>query len=64
MPKWKFVLINHRTGQSQDLETEFVPEESEQDAEEFGLCDVWSSDACHAEALERLGYTITVVEDK
>lgn len=64
MPKWKFVLINDISGQCVDLSTEFVPEESEQDAEEFGLCDVWSSDACHAEALERLGYTITIVEDK
>lgn len=64
MPKWKFVLINDVSGQCVDLSTEFVPEEGEQDAEEFGLCDVWSSDAAHSEALEHLGYTITIVEDK
>jgi hypothetical protein len=64
MSKWKFVLINDKTGESQDLETEFVPDENERipDAEEYGCPDIWSDDAAHAEALERLGYHITVVE--
>lgn len=62
MSKWKFVLINDKTGESQDLETEFVADEENSEAEESGYCDVWSNDAAHYEALERLGYHITVVE--
>lgn len=62
MSKWKFVLINDKTGESQDLETEFTPDESIHDAEESGYCDIWSSDASNGEALERLGYHIAVVE--
>ena len=64
MSKWKFVLINDISGQQIDLSTEFIPEESEPDAEEGGLCDVWSSDAAHAEALEFLGFTLTVMKDR
>jgi len=62
MSKWKFVLINEKTGESQDLETEFVPDEETREAEEYGCPDVWSSDAAHGEALERLGYRLTIVE--
>ena len=62
MRNWKFVLINDKTGESQDLETEFTPDENERDAEEYGCPDIWSDDAAHAEALERLGYHIAVVE--
>lgn len=64
MSQWKFVLINDISGQQIDLSTEFIPEESEPDAEEDGLCDVWSSDAAHAEALEFLGFTLTVIKDR
>ena len=62
MPNWKFVLINEKTGESQDLETEFKADENTREAEEYGCCDVWSSDAAHGEALERLGYRLTIVE--
>ena len=62
MRSWKFVLINDKTGESQDLETEFVADEENSEAEESGYCDVWSSDAAHYEALERLGYRLTIVE--
>jgi hypothetical protein len=62
MSKWKFVLINEKTGESQDLETEFGADESTREAEEYGCCDVWSSDAAQYEALERLGYHIAIVE--
>lgn len=62
MRSWKFVLINDKTGESQDLETEFVADEENSEAEESGYCDVWSSDAANGEALERLGYHIALVE--
>ena len=62
MSKWKFVLINDKTGESQDLETEFVADEETREAEEYGCPHVWSSDSAQYEALERLGYHITVVE--
>jgi hypothetical protein len=62
MSKWKFVLINEKTGESQDLETEFGADENIHDSEEGGYCDIWSSDAAHGEALERLGYRLTIVE--
>lgn len=62
MLNWKFVLINEKTGELQDLETEFRADANIRDAEEGGYCDVWSSDAAHGEALERLGYHITLVE--
>jgi hypothetical protein len=62
MRSWKFVLINDKTGESQDLETEFTPDESIHDAEESGYCDIWSSDASNGEALESLVYHIAVVE--
>ena len=62
MSDWKFVLINEKTGESQDLTTEFKADENTREAEEYGCCDVWSSDAAHGEALERLGYRLTIVE--
>jgi hypothetical protein len=62
MSDWKFVLINEKTGESQDLETEFGADENIHDSEEGGYCDIWSSDAAHGEALERLGYRLTIVE--
>ena len=64
MPKWKFVLTNNKTGESTDLLAEFEPAETEPDAEEFGCCNVESSDTAHGEALERLGYSVTIIEDK
>jgi len=62
MLNWKFVLTNDKTGESQDLEAEFKADENIRDAEEGGYCDIWSSDAAHHEALERLGYRLTIVE--
>ena len=62
MSDWKFVLINEKTGESQDLTTEFWADENIRNAEEVGYCDISSSDAAHGEALERLGYRVTVVE--
>jgi hypothetical protein len=62
MSKWKFVLINEKTGESQDLEAEFRADEDIRDAEEYGYCDIWSSDAAHGEALERLGYRVLLLE--
>jgi hypothetical protein len=62
MRSWKFVLINDKTGESQDLEAEFKADANIRDAEEGGYCDVQSSDAAHYEALERLGYRLTIVE--
>jgi hypothetical protein len=63
MSQWKFVLISDVDPNCRvDLDTEFEPEETEPDAEENGLCDVWSSDTAHGEALQRLGYTIAVVK--
>ena len=63
MPDWKFVLINEKTGESQDLEAEFKADENIRDAEEGGYCDIWSSDAAHNEALGRRVYRLTIVED-
>ena len=62
MSDWKFILINEKTGESQDLEAEFKADANIRDAEEGGYCDVQSSDAAHYEALERLGYRLTIVE--
>jgi hypothetical protein len=62
MRSWKFVLTNEKTGESQDLEAEFKADANIRDAEEGGYCDVQSSDAAHYEALERLGYRLTIVE--
>ena len=62
MRSWKFVLINDKTGESQDLEAEFKADANIRNAEEGGYCDVQSSDAAHYEALERLGYRLTIVE--
>ena len=62
MSDWKFILINEKTGESQDLEAEWKADANIRDAEEGGYCDVQSSDAAHYEALERLGYRLTIVE--
>ena len=62
MSDWKFILINEKTGESQDLEAEFKADANIRDAEEGGYCDVQSSDAAHYEALERLGYRLAIVE--
>ena len=62
MLNWKFVLINEKTGESQDLEAEFNADENIRDAEKDGYCDIWSSDAAHGEAIERLGYRLMIVE--
>jgi hypothetical protein len=62
MLNWKFVLINEKTGESQDLEAEFNADENIRDAEKDGYCDIWSSDAANGEALERLGYRLIIVE--
>ena len=62
MSKWKFVLINEKTGESQDLETEYSADENIRDAEKYGYCDIWSSDAANGEALERLGYRVILLE--
>ena len=62
MRSWKFVLTNEKTGESQDLEAEFKADANIRHAEEGGYCDVQSSDAAHYEALERLGYRLTIVE--
>ena len=60
---WKFVLVSDTDPNCHvELDTEFEFEETEPDAEENGLCNVWSSDAAHAEALQRLGYSIAVVK--
>ena len=67
---WKFVLVSDTDPNCRiDLDTEFEPELDPDyynrlgiDAERDGLCDVWSSDAAHAEALQRLGYSIAVVK--
>lgn len=60
---WKFVLVSDTDPNCHvELDTEFEFEDTEPDAEEMGLCDVWSSDAAHAEALQRLGYSIAVVK--
>jgi hypothetical protein len=58
MSKWKFVLTNEKTGESQVLEAEFKADENIRDAEQGGYCGIWPSDASHGEALERLGYTL------
>lgn len=61
---WKFVLVSDTDPNCHvELDTEFEFEDTEPDAEENGLCDVWSSDAAHAEALQRLGYSIAVVKE-
>ena len=62
MSDWKFILINEKTGESQDLEAEFKADANIRNAEEGGYCDVQSSDAAHYEALERLGYRLAIVE--
>ena len=63
MYPWKFVLINSADPNCRiELDAEFSPEESDHDAEENGYCDVWASDAAHAEALERLGYSVILVK--
>ncbi len=59
-PEYKFVLVNDQTGDHIcDLDTEFVPEESNGSGDS---CDVWSSDAACAEALYKLGYNVKVVK--
>ena len=64
MSQWKFVLISDVDPNCVvDLDTEFLPDESEPDAEEYGLCDVWSSDTACAEALQRLGYSVALVRN-
>jgi hypothetical protein len=62
MSQWKFVLISDVDPNCRvDLDTEFKADENTREAEEYGCCDVWSSDTAHGEALQRLGYTIAVV---
>ena len=60
MPRWKFVLTNEKTGESQVLEAQFKADENIRDAEEGGIVGIWPSDAARGEdqALERLGYTL------
>jgi hypothetical protein len=66
---WKFVLVSDTDPNCHiELKTTFVPDlaaeyhSSDLDAEKDGLCDVWSSDAAHAEALRCLGYSVAVVK--
>jgi len=59
---WKFVLVSDTDPNCHvELDTEFCPDEIAPN-EDTGLCDVWSSYAAHAEALQRLGYSVAVVK--